>query len=139
MSGFQVFYGKYGTRDITKDPCVDVGRTGQLVLSGAAFELAGGPEHVELLYDPDIGRVGIRNVTGRPPRHAYRVTRQGNDRWTINGSAFVKHNCIDIGDGVTSRRWPVELIDDGEGGKVLCAGISQPGIPLGATALKRIT
>src|SRR4051812_22536564 len=93
-------------------PHISIQRKGVISLNHGAFEALDSPKVVELLYDPDNNRVGLRKVDpdyafGSPVRQLSRGAT-----WLISGKAFTPYYGINT---ETSRRWPahIETLDSG--------------------------
>ena len=84
---------------------------GPISMNKAAHELIGGPEAVELMYDPERELVGFKPVPLKSPK-AFPVRPQGKNAATlmVAGQAFTKFFNIDTS---VARRYPVEVGDDG--------------------------
>jgi hypothetical protein len=94
----------------TKSPMVTIQRGGSFSLNKAAEQLAGSPEAVELLYDPDERLIGFRPVDPASPR-AFPVRPQGKNATTymIAGRAFSKHYKLETS---KARRYAVTMSDN---------------------------
>jgi len=78
----------------TPEPYVTHQKRGGYSLNQAAYELAGRPEFVELLYEPDLRMVGFRPSDKGTP-HAYPVRKNNNSQtWLIAGEAFGRRHSI---------------------------------------------
>lgn len=90
-------------------PQVGVHAHGRIALNQAAYQALGQPSHVELLYDRDGRRVGLRAVSPETP-HAYPVTKpDGAGRYVIVAVAFSRHY------GISGKRGDVfeATLEDG--------------------------
>jgi len=78
----------------TPEPYVTHQKRGGYSLNQAAYEMAGRPEFVELLYEPDLRMVGFRPIDKGTP-HAYPVRKNNNSQtWLIAGEAFGRRHKI---------------------------------------------
>jgi hypothetical protein len=82
-------------------------------LNRTVYELLGKPEAVELLFDPDDQRIGLRKVPATEP-YAFPVRGQGRkgqspSNYVLSTQAFAKHYGIDTS---LARRFPVEMEED---------------------------
>jgi hypothetical protein len=68
---------------------------GRIALNQAGYEALGRPTHVELLFDAQNHRIGVRAVPEGTP-HAYKITQQDDGgRWVIVALAFYRHYAIE--------------------------------------------
>ena len=102
-------------------PLVTIQKKGVLSLNRAAYASLDEPEAVELLYDRESRRIGIRKVDSALD-HAYVVRSFGKGgTWLISGTAFT--NYYDIDTSVPTRR--EARVEDG----VLVIDLNDPGTP----------
>ncbi len=79
---------------ITAAPYVTLQKRGGYTWNQAAFELAGKPTFVELLYEPTQRMVGFRPVAEETP-NTYPVRKNNNSQtWLIAGEAFARRHKI---------------------------------------------
>lgn len=121
---FEVF-NKRGA-PVSKEPTVSVLRGGPIALNKAAVEAMGEPPAVELLFDREQQRIGIRGVSDQA-RHAYplRNTASNTSQYLISGVAFTKF--YDINTDV-SRRYPAYMT-----GNMLTVDVRGPSVEIGHT------
>ena len=94
---------------IPSEPSVSIQRSGTISLNHAAFTLAGEPEAVELLYDPDEKVIGMRPISTSEP-YAFPVRRQQASRsYLIAGQAFTSYFGLRTD---TALRYSARMIDD---------------------------
>ena len=105
---------------LVSQPYITIQKRGTLSLNAAAFAALGSPQSVELLFDREDQRVGLRNVDGTV-EHAYAVRPNGTkaSSFLVGGTAFTQYYGIDT---KTARRWPAEVVDD-----MLVIDLKQPG------------
>jgi hypothetical protein len=117
MAEFETF--KRGGMPSRGEPAVTIQKRGALSLNAAAYETIGSPGYVELLYDREERRIGIRASDLSP--HAYVVRGVGENEAThvVSGKAFL--NYYEIPRGV-ARRWIAEEQDG-----ILVIDLKQPG------------
>jgi hypothetical protein len=91
-------------------PYVTIQKRGTLSFNRAAYAALGEPEAVELLFDREDRRIGIRRVDPSTA-HAYGVRPLNRGAtWLASGTAFVNYYGIET---AVSRRWPAEAVDEG--------------------------
>jgi hypothetical protein len=90
------------------EPTVTIQRKGVISLNVASFEALGEPEAVELLFDPDERRIGMRKIDPSVP-HAYTVRSLGHTTWLVSGTAFTNYYAIET---PVARRWSATMQDD---------------------------
>jgi hypothetical protein len=103
-----------------KDPLITIQKKGIFSLNQVAYEALGKPEAVELLYDREASRIGLRKVNGSV-QHSYRVRQFGTGAtWLVSGTAFAKYYEIDLSVPVryTARVDNDMLVIDLKGGGV---------------------
>ena len=105
------------------EPLITIQRRGAISLNASAYAALGAPAGIELLYDPDKRRIGLRAVDPRQP-HSHLVrssTRSPAGPFVVSASAFL--NFYDV-DTSVALRWPAHL-EDG----VLCIDLRTDGMP----------
>jgi len=104
------------------EPYLTIQRKGIFSLNRPAFETLGRPDWVELLYDPDARRIGVRKVD-ESVDHAYGVrklgSRRGESTFLVSGTAFTNYYEIDTSRSVRRSGW----IEDG----VFMIDLNDPG------------
>lgn len=91
--GFEVFKGK-GRPVQGLTPTIAVQAQGRIALNQAAYEALSRPSRVELLFDAEHRRIGLRSVPDET-QHAYRVTQpEPGGRWVVVALAFSRHYSI---------------------------------------------
>lgn len=90
-------------------------------LNLAAYKALGAPDAVELLWDRDERRMGLRKVD-RETDHAYlvRPLGKGNSTWLISGTAFMTHYGIET---PVARRYLASVEED-----MLVLDLKHPGM-----------
>jgi hypothetical protein len=120
-AGFEIYRRQRARPDA--EPLIAIQRKGILALNHAAYEALGSPESVELLYDREGSRIGLRK-TAATTAHAYKVRAQRGGRWWfVSGFAFLRHYGISL---CTSLRLPARVEP---GANVLAVTIPQHGDP----------
>jgi hypothetical protein len=80
------------------EPYLTIQRKGIFSLNRPAFEALDRPDWVELLYDSDTRRIGVRKVDSSID-HAYGVrklgSRRGESTFLVSGTAFTNYYEID--------------------------------------------
>jgi hypothetical protein len=85
------------------DPFISIQRNGIIALNRSAFALLGEPEAVELLYDRDAKRVGVRSCDAKAPNgHAVRAQNSRGSSFVVTATLFTRHYGIETD---TARRW----------------------------------
>lgn len=105
-------------------PTISMHRSGRVALNAAAYAILGRPETVELLFDREVRRMGIRRASGNATT-AYRLDKSpGAQTYVLSGRAFARYYGIEVGhswrrdaefaDGVLSVEIPsgVDPTDD---------------------------
>jgi hypothetical protein len=111
-------------------PEITLQRRGTFSLNAEAFEALGEPEAVELLYDRDERRIGIRKVP-TDTSHAYPVRPLNRGRtYLFSGQAFTKWYDIET---PVARRWPVTLEGD-----MLILDLNQPGVEVQSNRAQKV-
>lgn len=108
MSGFEVFTKKMAP--LGKTPGVTIQKRGIITINRSAHALLGEPKAVELLYDRERERIGLRAVD-ETAQHAYQLRPQGlgdTGPMVVAGTAFTNYYKIDTS---VSRRWVPKLED----------------------------
>ena len=104
---------------LAKAPAVTIQKRGVISLNGAAHELIGSPDTVELLFDPDRQVMALRPADDTSP-HAYGVragSKKGPGQAMVSATAFTQHYGIDT---TATRRWR-PFVEDG----MLCIDLTQ--------------
>lgn len=97
---------------------VSIQRNGIISLNRSAYALLGEPAAVELLFDREHQRVGLR-AADPSLGHAPRV-RPSRSSVVVSAARFTHHYDIDT---TVGRRWPAAMEDD-----VLVFDVSQPSV-----------
>lgn len=118
--GFEVY--EKGTAPVSTTPTVTIQKRGLISLNRAAFELAGKPDGVELLWDPERKAIALR-PTDLNNQNAYPVRAQGNNPdkgpWLIAGTLFTQYIKLDTTD---AYRWTPTSEDN-----LLIIDVGKPG------------
>lgn len=118
--GFQVY--EKGSAPVASTPSVTIQKKGLISINRAAFELAGRPEGVELLWDPDEKLIALRPAFLDNP-NAYPVRSQNKEAergpWLIAGTLFTQYIKLDTSEAF---RWVPTLRDD-----LLVIDVGKPG------------
>jgi hypothetical protein len=118
-------FTKRGSTTAT-EATLTIHKAGALAMSRPAFDFLGGPEWVELLYDPDEKVMGIRGVPeGTPHAYPVRHTETNAGQWLVSGLAFTKYYGIDTS---VTRRYRAYV--DGD---VLCVDLTAPEREIGVS------
>lgn len=89
-------------------PTIRVLESGELSIGPAVCRaFLAGVRHVELLFDPDRERIGLRPRT-RPTRASYKLRPQGGRRRYVHAGQFLEHYEIEDARG---RRLPARWND----------------------------
>lgn len=108
MSGFEVFTKKMAP--LGKTPGVTIQKRGIITINRSAHALLGKPRAVELLFDRERKRIGLRPVD-ESAQHGNLLRPQGSGDtgpMVVAGTAFTKYYNIDT---AVSRRWVPQLED----------------------------
>jgi hypothetical protein len=106
----------------TDEPLITIQKKGVFSLNRAAYEAIGEPAAVELLYDREARKIGLRKV--KPSvAHAYRVRAFGKSgmSWLVSGTAFTNYYDIAVKEPV--RRTAQLLNQD-----TLVIDLNDPGV-----------
>jgi hypothetical protein len=88
------------------EPFVSIQKKGIIAMNHAAFDALGQPKAVELLFDRERQRVGLRAVDPNVD-HAYvvRPNAKGSSH-LVSGTRFAKHYGIPV---EVDQRWPAHM------------------------------
>jgi hypothetical protein len=99
---------------ISGSPFATIQRGGRVMtVNRVAYEMLGGPEAVELLYNKQNRVIGLRQVSPKEP-FAFPLRGQGRkgrepSNYLVAVQAFTKHHHIDTR---VAMRYPVEMQED---------------------------
>ena len=85
-------------RGSSDKPTIRVTKNGQFSISAVAYEqLLNKANHVELLFDPRSGKVGLR-PRGKATKASYKVraSPQGGNRRYVSAQKFLEHFGIEV-------------------------------------------
>jgi hypothetical protein len=111
-----VDFERFDQRHITisGSPFVTIQRGGRVMtINRAAYEMLGGPEAVELLWNKQNRVIGVRKVSPKVP-YAFPLRAQGRkgrepSNYLVATQAFTKYYGIDTS---VAMRYPVEMQED---------------------------
>jgi hypothetical protein len=107
-----------------KEPAVTIHKRGLLSLNGAAFLALDRPLAVTLMFDREVGTIGLQpvDVTVADCRFVRQGSSGPNGPFLISAIAFLRYYDLRLPQAL---RWPAELREG-----VLCVDVSGPGQPV---------
>ncbi len=88
MAGWERFEKSIvGSRETV--PMVKIGKSGNILLNGLAMKLINHSEHVQLLYDRQLRRIGIKPCDAGA-LDAFKFTKSGSTGRQLNAKSYIK-------------------------------------------------
>lgn len=91
-----------------RTPHVTINQKGTILMNRIAFEMAGAPSQVSLLFDKQHGVIGLQSARTSEPNTFPVRERSGHNNRIINANPFCRHYEINVGRTMAFNKLDVE-------------------------------